>query len=378
MPPDASLDIVHRYTPAADEEIRFCELRYDVSDPRRLVGVAIRYGDVATFPWGETERFEPGAFGELANADVMMDVMHDRGRPIARTRGGGLTLIDSPTELRIEAILPESRDADDALTLVRNKVMRGLSISFKPELEGITYTKDKRDRICTVVQSATLKRVSVVDTPAYPKSSVSQRRRPEMDEDRFREMIEEALKTATKNRAGDAPLAPDEVARTVAAQLGASIGEQVRSQVADEVKSQVASVMAERDEAEAERAKAEDARKAAEAETAQQRVDMEHAAEQRAELITMVKPVLPADFEIRGKSTKELLVAAAGDEIEDAENRSDDYLLAKVEGIMERLAAASNGAAGGGTPAGRPTSRAGQPQLRRPVSAMTAPIKGRT
>ena len=68
--------------------------------------------------------------------------------------------------------------------------------------------------------------------------------------------------------------------------------------------------------------------------------------DQRADLIVSVKPLLPADFETRGKSNHEILVAAAGDEVDRAEERSDEYLLAKVEGIIERRAAA-NGRNGG-------------------------------
>ena len=61
----------------------------------------------------------------------------------------------------------------------------------------------------------------------------------------------------------------------------------------------------------------------------------------RAELIMSVKPLLPTDFETRGKTNHAILVAAAGDEVDRAEERSDEYLLAKVEDIIERRAAAN-------------------------------------
>ena len=58
----------------------------------------------------------------------------------------------------------------------------------------------------------------------------------------------------------------------------------------------------------------------------------------RAELLTMVRgaELLPKDFETRGKSDKDILVAAVGDEVKDVANRSEDYLRAKVESIIER------------------------------------------
>ena len=60
--------------------------------------------------------------------------------------------------------------------------------------------------------------------------------------------------------------------------------------------------------------------------------------ETRADLLTMVSGLLPTDFERRGKSNKEILVAAAGDEVKDAANQSEDYLRAKLEDIIERRA----------------------------------------
>ena len=72
-------------------ERRFVELRSE--GERRLSGVAIRYGDTATTPWGK-ERFSPGAFAPIG--DVLLNAQHQRTVPLARTDGGGLTLVDGP------------------------------------------------------------------------------------------------------------------------------------------------------------------------------------------------------------------------------------------------------------------------------------------
>ena len=58
-------------------------------------------------------------------ADVILNVQHDRGRPIARTGGGGLELLDNSIELGIRATIPETRDGDDALKLVNKRILRG-------------------------------------------------------------------------------------------------------------------------------------------------------------------------------------------------------------------------------------------------------------
>lgn len=144
-------------------ETRFAEIR---QDGRRLYGVAIRYGDTARLPWGP-ERFEAGAFGDVANADVILNVQHNRGQPIARTPDT-LKLTDTAEMLSISAELPQTRDADDVLELVRTGVLRGLSIEFIPRDEAL-------ENKVRVVTRAELTGVGVVDKPAYPASSVAAR-----------------------------------------------------------------------------------------------------------------------------------------------------------------------------------------------------------
>ena len=144
-------------------ERRYVELRGE--GERGLSGVAIRYGDTAVMPWGQ-ERFMPGAFAPLG--DCVMNRMHDRSEPLARTGGAGLELVDDNEALRISATLPNTRAADDVLELVRARVMRGLSIGFHPISHRIVGN-------VRVIERAKLTSISVVDTPAYPQSEVEAR-----------------------------------------------------------------------------------------------------------------------------------------------------------------------------------------------------------
>ena len=73
----------------------------------------------------------------------------------------------------------------------------------------------------------------------------------------------------------------------------------------------------------------------------------------RADLIVQVQPLMPKDYEFAGKTRSEILVTAAGDEVPNAAERSDDYLHAKVEGILERRA---NVQGNGKTPRNAPTT----------------------
>ena len=88
-------------------EHRFYELRESDLDSRIISGVAVSYSDTAKVKHFE-ERFLPGAF-KGRDSDVVLTYMHDRQRPLTRT-GSGLTLTDSPTEMRFEAVMPNTQD----------------------------------------------------------------------------------------------------------------------------------------------------------------------------------------------------------------------------------------------------------------------------
>ena len=116
---------------------------------------------------GHREKFLPGAFaGRLG--DVALDVQHDRRRIVARTGGGGLELRDTPAALYMTADLPETREASDALTLVRQRILRSLSVEFVSLRER--YVTGVR-----VIEQAALPRLSVVDSGSYPGTGVQAR-----------------------------------------------------------------------------------------------------------------------------------------------------------------------------------------------------------
>lgn len=136
---------------------------------RRLLGTVIRYGEVGDpgFP----EAFERGAFRGRAN-DVLLNVHHDRKQLIARAPGT-LTLHDGPTELRMEAALPSTRLADDVITLVRARVLVGLSVGF----QALRERMDAAD--VRIIERARLDHIAVCDRPAYHGSRVYARGAPD-------------------------------------------------------------------------------------------------------------------------------------------------------------------------------------------------------
>ena len=125
-----------------------------------IEGVLVRYGDTADVAGMFRERLLPGA---LTYNDVVVNVQHDRARPIART-GAGLELIGTATELRAVITPIGTRDGAEALALVKAGVLRGLSAEFKVSEEGRAPDGVRE------VRAATLVGVGVVDRPAYPDS----------------------------------------------------------------------------------------------------------------------------------------------------------------------------------------------------------------
>ena len=288
------------------------------------------YGDVATMPWGEKERFEPGAFGNVGSADVILNVQHCRDRMIARTGGGGLTLDDNSSELVLSAILPNTQDANDVIELIRTRVLRGLSVEFIP-------TDWRTENNVLIIEKAELKNVGVVDRPAYPKSRLKPRSKDDMNKEETQELVrtatEAAIKKALENK-------PDDTVDTVALarSISESLAESLGTAITEQTTTQIESVLKERDDAEQARKDAEEKTQATEAKAKTDREEADSKVEARTNLILMVRDILPDNTDLKGKNEKEILVMAVGDEVKDADKKSEDYLTAKVEDIVKRRA----------------------------------------
>ena len=314
---------------------RYFELRFDDGE-RRVSGTAMRYGDIAKLPWGDKERFEPGAFGEVSGLDVLLNAQHDRAQPLARTTGGTMRLTDTGGELTIEADLPDTTIANDAVANIRAGILRGLSVEFTPDetvMDGDTI----------VVNKATLRAIGVVDRPAYPKSKVLPRSEDDMTDTEIKDLVSRAVTEALEKRSD--PAAPVDAA-TIATAVSGAVGTALADMpTAESVRADVEAALKLRDEAEQARMddkkKMDDEKMAMKKKAKDDEEDMKKKADDRAELLITVKPLLAEGTETRAMTNHELLVAAVGDEVSGAKERSEDYLLAKVEAIVERRAAAA-------------------------------------
>ena len=126
----------------------------------------MRYGSIGEGPHGP-EVFLPGSFGNVEQADILLNVQHDRSRVLARAPGT-MRLIDSNSVLTLTAKPPDTAEARDAKLMVRAGVLQGLSIEFNAK------EQEQRNGV-RVISRAELVGVGLVDRPAYPESTVEAR-----------------------------------------------------------------------------------------------------------------------------------------------------------------------------------------------------------
>ena len=145
-------------------EYRFAPLEFR-DDGAVIEGIAMPYGSVARIADAFDESVEPGAFGDIRAADVILNRMHLRSEPIARTGKGGLTLTDSATELRLTADIPSYR-AD-----IRDMVSRGILAGFSVEMHVKAEDWPAADR--RIIRAAKLTGIGLVDRAAYGKATAA-------------------------------------------------------------------------------------------------------------------------------------------------------------------------------------------------------------
>ncbi len=91
-----------------------------------ISGIAIDYVDV--YELGRSRmQFAPGSLVNIGAADVILNMQHDRGRPMCRT-GGGLELMEADNKVFAKCELPPTQDGNDAHTLIARGLLRSFSL----------------------------------------------------------------------------------------------------------------------------------------------------------------------------------------------------------------------------------------------------------
>ena len=98
------------------------------TDELLITGVAVRYDSIGHPSDGVPTVIRAGALQGLDS--VTLDMYHNRGRLIARSPRT-MQFIDGPKELRLKANPVRTREAEDAVELIRAGVITGLSIDAR-------------------------------------------------------------------------------------------------------------------------------------------------------------------------------------------------------------------------------------------------------
>ena len=144
-------------------EFRFAAVEVRAADGGLIEGVVMPYGREADIAGAFRESVDAGAFGPIG--DVILNLMHDRREPLARTEGGGLTLEDGADRLFLRADIPEYRA--DVRDQVKRRILRGFSVEMEVKAEDWP-TPNRR-----VIRAATLWGVGLVDRPAYDEATAA-------------------------------------------------------------------------------------------------------------------------------------------------------------------------------------------------------------
>jgi HK97 family phage prohead protease len=156
-----------------------------------IEGYAARYNVISHDLGGFRERIAPGAFRNSlrAGGDVKCLVNHSADRILGRLKNKTLSLAEDDNGLHFRCLLPDTSDGRDIATLLARGDLSDCSFAFSVDDGGDVWTDEDRhhldlededdedddeDRSIKVrtLRSVKLHDVSIVTSPAYPRTSV--------------------------------------------------------------------------------------------------------------------------------------------------------------------------------------------------------------
>jgi HK97 family phage prohead protease len=164
-----STDLEIRFTTADDLEIRAGE-----NDSSKLIGYAIRWGDLSADLGGFKERVMKGAVSATlaAQTDIRALVSHDPEKLLGRTSNRTLTVTEDDKGVRVEIDVAPTTYGRDLMTLVKRGDIKKMSFGFTVPDGGQRFLKDNGVAIRELT-AINLREVSAVANPAYGTTSLS-------------------------------------------------------------------------------------------------------------------------------------------------------------------------------------------------------------
>lgn len=166
------------------KETRIAEVRLEKTEDKMILeGYAIIYDEptlIGDETYGFIESISKDAITDAAIKDVPMKYNHmDSFLIIARTKNGSLTLTSDDVGLKVRAELLDTQSNQDIFKMVKSGLLDKMSFAFVVSEQEWDQNGDIPKRYIRKIER--LYDVSIVDTPAYDKTSIYARSLEAMD-----------------------------------------------------------------------------------------------------------------------------------------------------------------------------------------------------
>ncbi|MDY0138566.1 MAG: HK97 family phage prohead protease [Candidatus Izemoplasmatales bacterium] len=166
------------------KETRIAEVRLEEAEDKMILeGYAIVYDEptlIGDETYGFIESISRDAITDAAIKDVPMKYNHmDSFLIIARTKNGSLTLTSDDVGLKVRAELLDTQSNQDIFKMVKSGLLDKMSFAFVVSEQEWDQNGDIPKRYIKKIER--LYDVSIVDTPAYDKTSIYARSLEAMD-----------------------------------------------------------------------------------------------------------------------------------------------------------------------------------------------------
>lgn len=156
------------------EEPQF-ETRADNQESNVIEGYAAVFNSESEDLGGFIERIAPGAFDDVLNDDTYALLNHNIDKILGRNKRN-LTLKQDSKGLRYRVELPDTATANEARTLIKDKIIDKSSFAFRVKEQKWEYSEDRtKPHRRTILKVSQLIDVSPVAGPAYKDTSVAVR-----------------------------------------------------------------------------------------------------------------------------------------------------------------------------------------------------------
>ncbi|ABX81228.1 HK97 family phage prohead protease [Acholeplasma laidlawii] len=166
------------------KETRIAEVKLEETDDKMILeGYAIVYDEptlIGDESYGFIESISRSAITDAAIKDVPMKYNHmDSFLIIARTKNGSLTLTSDDVGLKVRAELLDTQSNQDIFKMVKSGLLDKMSFAFVVSEQEWDRSGNIPKRNIRKIER--LYDVSIVDTPAYDKTSIYARSLEAMD-----------------------------------------------------------------------------------------------------------------------------------------------------------------------------------------------------